>query len=210
GVFIGITGANYGMCACQGLSTIDKTCSQKSSSLEEERSRRVGVRSIYARNNEDGEVSNHEDSIADKTSPVVGGAPRTTSSPPGSRSDRGDTGTPSPRKSRPLSISEDGPASKKRPAETILSPGQPVKRGRGRPPGSGNRVSQAVPKEEDEDYMPPVSMLSPASRARRGIVPTQPPLSAFLEQPVLDAQNEVQKQIITEHPDDQDHLQVSL
>ncbi|GMS88204.1 hypothetical protein PENTCL1PPCAC_10379, partial [Pristionchus entomophagus] len=29
GVFIGITGANYGMCACQGLSTIDKTCSQK-------------------------------------------------------------------------------------------------------------------------------------------------------------------------------------
>ncbi|GMT27213.1 hypothetical protein PFISCL1PPCAC_18510, partial [Pristionchus fissidentatus] len=29
GVFIGLTGANLGMCACQGLSKVDKTCSKK-------------------------------------------------------------------------------------------------------------------------------------------------------------------------------------
>ncbi|KAF8367398.1 hypothetical protein PRIPAC_85227 [Pristionchus pacificus] len=177
-----------------------------------ERSRRVGVRSIYARNNEDGEqdkASNHEDSAGEK-SPVVGGAPRTTSSPRTTRSGgRGETGTPSP--SKRTSISDDTTTSKKRPADSNLSP--PFKRGRGRPPASARAaapptlLTEGIPKEEhdgeEERYD---AVVASPTRTRRGNAAAAPPV--FHEQPILDAQDDGQEQMINHTIDE--HMQDDL
>ncbi|GMR52833.1 hypothetical protein PMAYCL1PPCAC_23028 [Pristionchus mayeri] len=171
-----------------------------------ERSRRTGVRSIYARNNDgDDKSSIHEDSAAEKTSAVVGGAPRTTSSPRTSRSVRGETGTPSPNKR--LSTSEDASTSKKRPADDHLSP--PVKRGRGRPPGSGRhqQLLDGVPKEEDEDYAPPRSAVTSPSRGRRAAAPAAAPQPvAFHEQPILESQDDHEQQMQQGEEDMQEEM----
>lgn len=92
----------------------------------------------------------------------------------------------------------------------MLVAAPPFKRGRGRPPASARAaapptlLTEGVPKEEhDEDEERYDAVVASPTRTRRNAAAAPP---VFHEQPILDAQDDGQEQIINHAIDD--HMQV--